>query len=103
VKAVVTAKDAPEALAGGVIKDRPIFARDKVRYMGEPIAAVAATDQHIAEQALHLIEVEYEPLPAVIDPQQAAEPNATLVHEGGKAIVLRPTWRGKVMSLITLN
>ena len=48
VKAVVTAKDAPEALAGGVIKDRPIFARDKVRYMVEPIAAVAATDQHIA-------------------------------------------------------
>ena len=82
VKAVVTAKDAPEALAGGVIKDRPIFARDKVRYMGEPIAAVAATDQHIAEQALHLIEVEYEPLPAVIDPQKAADANATLVHEG---------------------
>src|ERR671934_616093 len=61
VKAVVTAKDAPETPGGGVIKDRWIFARDKVRYMGEPIAAVAATDQHIAEEALHLIEVEYEP------------------------------------------
>src|SRR5919108_6454644 len=81
VKAVVTAKDAPETPGGGSIKDRWIFARDKVRYMGEPIAAVAATDQHIAEQALDLIDVEYEPLPAVIDPQQAAEPSTPLVHE----------------------
>jgi CO/xanthine dehydrogenase Mo-binding subunit len=81
VKAVVTAKDAPDAAAGGVIKDRWIFARDKVRYMGEPIAAVAATDPHIAEEALHLIEVEYEPLPAVIDPHEAADPTAPLVHE----------------------
>ncbi|MDQ3831634.1 MAG: molybdopterin-dependent oxidoreductase, partial [Candidatus Tectomicrobia bacterium] len=81
VKAVVTAKDAPDTAAGGVIKDRWIFARDKVRYMGEPIAAVAATDPHIAEDALRLIEVEYEPLPAVIDPRQAAEPTAPLVHE----------------------
>src|SRR5919198_6462429 len=56
VKAVVTAKDAPETPSGGVIKDRWIFARDKVRYMGEPIAAVAATDPHIAEEALQLIE-----------------------------------------------
>jgi xanthine dehydrogenase molybdenum-binding subunit len=81
VKAVVTAQDAPETPAGGVIKDRWIFARDKVRYMGEPIAAVAATDPHIAEEALRLIDVEYEPLPAVIDPRLAAEPNAALVHE----------------------
>src|SRR5919109_2681360 len=78
VKAVVTAKDAPETPAGGVIKDRLIFARDKVRYMGEPIAAVAAADQHTAEEAVRLIEGEYEPLPAVIDPQQAAEPPAPL-------------------------
>jgi xanthine dehydrogenase molybdenum-binding subunit len=81
VKAIVTAKDAPETPFGGVIKDRWIFARDKVRYMGEPIAAVAATDQHIAEQALHLVEVEYEPLPGVIDPQQAAASDTALVHE----------------------
>src|SRR5919199_5176840 len=71
VKAVVTAKDAPETPGGGVIKDRWIFARDKVRYMGEPIAAVAATDPHIAEEALQLIEVDYEPLPAVIEPRLA--------------------------------
>jgi len=82
VKAVVTAKDAPETPFGGVIKDRWIFARDKVRYMGEPIAAVAATDPHTAEDALRLIEVEYEVLPAVIDPRLAAEANAVLVHEG---------------------
>jgi xanthine dehydrogenase molybdenum-binding subunit len=81
VKAIVTAKDAPETPFGGVIKDRWIFAREKVRYMGEPIAAVAAADAHIAEDALGLIEVEYEPLPAVIDPRQAAEPGAVLVHE----------------------
>src|ERR687884_67634 len=72
VRAVVTAEDAPETPFGGVIKDRWIFARDKVRYMGEPIAAVAATDPHLAEEALRLIEVEYEPLPAVIEPRLAA-------------------------------
>jgi CO/xanthine dehydrogenase Mo-binding subunit len=82
VRAVVTAEDAPETPFGGVIKDRWIFARDKVRYMGEPIAAVAATAPHIAEEALRLIEVEYEPLPAVIDPRLAAESHAALVHEG---------------------
>jgi CO/xanthine dehydrogenase Mo-binding subunit len=82
VKAVVTAKDAPDTPSGGVIKDRWIFARDKVRYMGEPIAAVAATDGHIAEEALRLIEIDYEPLPAVIEPRQAAEPDTVLVHEG---------------------
>jgi CO/xanthine dehydrogenase Mo-binding subunit len=81
VKAVVTAKDAPETPFGGVIKDRWVFARDKVRYMGEPLAAVAAIDPHIAEEALQHIEVEYEPLPAVLDPQRAAEPDAPLVHE----------------------
>jgi CO/xanthine dehydrogenase Mo-binding subunit len=82
VKAVITAKDAPDTPSGGIIKDRWIFARDKVRYMGEPIAAVAATDAFIAEEALRLIEVEYEVLPAVIDPRQAAENPPALVHEG---------------------
>ncbi|MBI3326406.1 MAG: xanthine dehydrogenase family protein molybdopterin-binding subunit [Nitrospinae bacterium] len=81
VQAVITAKDAPETPSGGMIKDRWIFARDKVRYMGEPLAAVAAPDPHVAEAALLLIEVEYEVLPAVIDPRQAAEAPPALVHE----------------------
>ncbi len=81
VKAVVTAKDAPETPSGGNIKDRWIFARDKVRYMGEPIAAVAAADLHLADEALLLIEVEYELLPALIDPRLAAESSDVLIHE----------------------
>ena len=53
----------------------------KVRYVGEPVIAVVADTERIAEQALELIEVEYEELPAVFDPRDAIKPNAPLVHE----------------------
>jgi len=55
---------------------------DKARYMGDWIAAVAAVDNYVAEEALDLIEVEYQPLPAVFDPEEAMKPGAPLVHEG---------------------
>jgi len=58
------------------------FASAKVLYEGHPIAAVAAADAQIAEEALRLIEVEYETLPAVVDVLQAARPGAPLLHEG---------------------
>ncbi len=58
-----------------------LLAVDKVRYVGEPVAAVVATDRYIAEDACELIEVEYEPLPAVVDPEEAMKPGAPLVHE----------------------
>jgi len=58
-----------------------LLAVDKVRYVGEPVAAVVAVDRYTAEDACELIEVEYEPLPPVVDPEEAMKPGAPLVHE----------------------
>ena len=80
VKAVVTGKDVP-FLGGEALMDYPFLAIDKVRYVGEPIAAVAAVDEKTAEEAIELIEVEYDPLYALLDPQKAMEPGAPLIHE----------------------
>ena len=63
VEAVVTAKDLPDVLYGEFLHDQRAFAIDRVRCIGEPIAAVAAADEATAEKALSLIGVEYEPLP----------------------------------------
>jgi len=53
----------------------------KVRYVGEPVAAVVATDRYAAADAAELVEVEYEPLPAVVDPEQALRDGAPILHE----------------------
>ncbi len=58
------------------------IATDRVRYVGEPVAIVVAKDRYIAEDALDLIEVTYAPLPAVIDPKAALEPDAPILHPG---------------------
>ncbi|HEY3118730.1 MAG TPA: xanthine dehydrogenase family protein molybdopterin-binding subunit [Chloroflexota bacterium] len=57
------------------------LARDRVRYVGEPVAVVAAESAYLAEDALELIEVDYEPLPVVLDAEQALEPGTTLLHD----------------------
>jgi CO/xanthine dehydrogenase Mo-binding subunit len=80
VRAVVTADDAPTVLFGLYLRDRLIFARGRVRHVGEPVAAVAAVTERIAAQALRLIHVEYEDLPAVFDPTAALEPGAPVIH-----------------------
>ncbi len=67
------------------------MALNKVRYAGEPVAAVVATDRYIAEDALDLIEVEYEPLPAVTDVEEAIKPDAPLLFEEMGTNV---TWHG---------
>ncbi|RME73145.1 MAG: xanthine dehydrogenase family protein molybdopterin-binding subunit [Chloroflexi bacterium] len=79
VKVVVTGDDFPGHI-GLYLKDKHIFARDRVRFVGEPVAAVAAISEEIAEKALDLIEVEYEPLEPVLDPVYGASPEAPLVH-----------------------
>jgi CO/xanthine dehydrogenase Mo-binding subunit len=61
--------------------DMPLLARDHVRFIGEKVAVVAALDPDIAEEALALIEVEYEDLPAVFDPLEAIKDGAPVVHE----------------------
>jgi CO/xanthine dehydrogenase Mo-binding subunit len=82
VRAVLTAEDLPDRPLGPIIKDMPILARGKVRYLGEPVAAVAAVDLRTARAALELIQIEYEPLPAVYDPEEALQPGAPVIHEG---------------------
>lgn len=57
------------------------LARDKVRYFGEPVAAVLANTPEAAEHARHLVEIEYEPLEPVLDPEKAIEPSSPIVHE----------------------
>ncbi len=81
VKAVVTGEDTPGYI-GLYLQDRHIFCRDRVRYVGDPVAGVAATDEETAEQALSLIEVDYEPLPPVLDPEFGVSPEAPLLHPG---------------------
>lgn len=66
---------------GPVLMDQTIVALDKVRYVGDPIAAVAATSQDAADAALQLIAVEYEELPAMLDPEQALAPDACVLHD----------------------
>lgn len=66
----------------GVIRpDELPLAREKVRFIGDEVAAVAAVDEDIAEEATHLIEVEYEELPAVFDLEEAIRPGAPLIHD----------------------
>jgi carbon-monoxide dehydrogenase large subunit len=81
VRAVLTARDLPDVLVGRRMFDMPLLARDRVRFIGEKVAVVAAHDPDVAEEALALIDVEYEELPAVFDAAAAIAEGAPLVHE----------------------
>ncbi len=83
VVAVLTHEDIPgENIHGLIYDDWPVLCAGKVRYMGDAVAVVAAEDAETAARALDLIEVEYEPLPVVGDPEYARTPDAPHVHEG---------------------
>jgi selenium-dependent xanthine dehydrogenase len=85
VHAVLTHADIPgENIHGLIYADWPVLCGDKVRYMGDAVAVVAAENADTAMQALNLIEVEYEPLPVVSDPEYARSPGAPHVHEEWK-------------------
>jgi 4-hydroxybenzoyl-CoA reductase alpha subunit len=86
VKGVVTGKDTIGKKNGvwrrfPELCDEDILCREKVRYIGDPVAAVAAVDEETAEAALDLIEVEYEPLPATFDPREAMKEGAPQLHD----------------------
>ena len=85
VHAVISGADIPLVLTGLRMKDMPVLARDRVRYVGEPVAAVAAVSPEIAEEALNLIDVQYEELPFVTDPLAAIRPGAPLLHDNPAA------------------
>ena len=106
VKGVLTAKDAPVRPFNPVyftpigchsmVQDMVLFS-DRVRFVGQPVAAVAATTEAIAEQALQLIDVDYEELPTVFDPEEVRERAATargLAPEHRQESLLRSGRRG---------
>jgi len=80
IHAVLTGADVRGIRYGRRLFDVPVLAEDRVRFAGERVAAVAAEDRDAAEEALQLIEVEYEELPAVFDPLQALEESAPILH-----------------------
>jgi CO/xanthine dehydrogenase Mo-binding subunit len=87
VAAVLTGKDVPGRNGfGAILPDQPVICEDKVRYVGDGVALVAAETEEIAHEALSLIRVEYEVLPAVFDPRDALKPDAPKVHEGGNLL-----------------
>jgi carbon-monoxide dehydrogenase large subunit len=87
---ILTGSDVAEAVGpvpcAAVIPDmkqaaRPVLARDRVRFAGEAVAMVVATDRYAARDAADLVEVDYQPLTAVVDPEKAIANNATVIHE----------------------
>ncbi|MBW2336154.1 MAG: molybdopterin-dependent oxidoreductase [Deltaproteobacteria bacterium] len=86
VRGVATGRDIPDRQYGIVpmAKDEYALAKDKVRYIGDDVAAVCAIDPEIAEEALELIDVDYEELAAVFDPREAIKEGAPVIHEGVK-------------------
>ena len=92
VVAVLTAADVPsnrivEMASGGLAElevGMPVLAADRVRYLGEPVALVAATTQQIAAEAAELVAVDYEELPGVFDVESARADGAPRVHEVGQ-------------------
>ncbi len=81
VATILTGDDLPPFRVGLSLQDTPLLAQGKVRFIGEKVAAVAAENLDAADEALSLIEVEYEELPGVFDPKKAMAPGAPLVHE----------------------
>ena len=105
VHAVITAQDIPSRLWGRRLQDVPVLARDRVRFIGEKVAAVAAEDAETAERAAALVEVDYEELPAVFDAESALK-GEVLLHPMDAGYDEAPTSWGRepnVQSWTTLR
>lgn len=88
VERIFTAKDIPgKNLVGTITKDQPILAPDRVRYIGDPIALIAAKTEEAAEEAAGKLVVVYESLPSVHHPEEALQPHAPLIHEKGNLLL----------------
>lgn len=95
VKGVITAKDISSAKRsafcyGAFLPDEYPLAIERVRFIGDEVAAVAAVNEECAQEALELISVEYEPLPSVFDPEEALQEGAPQIHDHAKGNV---SWR----------
>jgi CO/xanthine dehydrogenase Mo-binding subunit len=98
VVTVLTHKDVPGLNGFGiVIPDQPVLCSDKVRFLGDAIAVIAAESEEIAERAAQLVDVDYEPLPIVTDPVEAMKPEATRVHANGNILRHETVRNGNVL------
>jgi len=92
VHAVLTGEDIPDKMKMGFYKDNPPLKKGKVCCFRDEVAAVAATTPDIAKKALDLIEIEYEELKGIFDPEKAMEKDAPLVHDHLKSNLLKLPW-----------
>jgi len=93
VKAVLTGKDAPEHRAGVSIDDRHVLCKERVRFAGDAVAVVAAETIEAAEEALELIDVKYEVLPAIFDVEEAMKPDCPVVLHPDNPNYNRPIYQ----------
>ncbi|HYB19865.1 MAG TPA: xanthine dehydrogenase family protein molybdopterin-binding subunit [Thermodesulfobacteriota bacterium] len=97
VVAVLLAKDVPGRNGFGVvIPDQPVVCGEKVRFVGDAVALVAAETEAIAQKALSLIEVDYDPLPPLFDPRESLKPGALPIHENGNLLAHHKLRKGDV-------
>lgn len=94
VEAVLTAKDVPFNRHGRAIQDEAVLAADRVRMIGEPVAAVVAVSEAVAAEGAARVRVRYEVLPAVLSPREALEPGAPRLHDGGNVLARQAIQRG---------
>ena len=93
VRAVLTGKDTPEHRTGWMVDDRHVLCHERVRFVGDAVAVVAADTLEAAEEALELIEVEYQELPALFDPEEAMKPDCPVILHPDLAKYNRPFYR----------
>lgn len=97
-------KDIPprdtEELKGMKVPEHPVLAREKVCYVGQPVAVVVADDRYLARDALNLIEVDYEPLPPILDPFAAVQEGSRPIHDvlGSNAVMAVQVGRGDMQA-----
>jgi CO/xanthine dehydrogenase Mo-binding subunit len=97
IAGILTAADIPGVNQHGVIiKDQPLLARDKVRFAGEAIALVAAENEEAADEALRALDIQFEDLPPVFDPERALLRESALVHEKGNLLTRKTICKGDV-------
>jgi len=92
VKAILTRENCDVVWSSGDTRNKRYLFNNPVRFAGDAVAAIAATDRHIAEEAMRLIEVDYEVLPFVLDPEDALKAGAVEIQPGGN---LSPDAKGK--------
>ena len=94
VEAVLTAKDVPFNRHGRAIQDEAVLAADRVRMIGDPVAAVVAVSEAVAAEAAARVRVRYQVLPAILSPREALEPGAPRLHDGGNVLAHQAIQRG---------